>query len=165
LIEPQPKGEGQWRLNGLDTILYDCSNAEFSNSEKYKVTVPASATSNLEEILGKEFSFEFSTPLINFKSCVPSSGITTLSPIMIAVFDQKIHPPDAVKSIRFDLSKKEVYTAVLLEEDITVYSHLSYYTQLMNVKLQNPDRHIIFKPSRAFPPGASVKCTCENVRE
>lgn len=88
MIEPQPKGDSQWRMNGLDTLVYDGTNAVFANSEKYRVSVAASVTSNSEEILGKDFFFEFSTPAIKCKQCIPSNETVPLCPVFIATFDQ-----------------------------------------------------------------------------
>jgi hypothetical protein len=98
-----PAHPGKWVLQDTKTIVF-MPEEPLRKSSKYTVKVPGILSSVFNEPLGKDYSFEFATPMIKEVSQIPET-LATLSnnPILLLEFDQLIEPEQAVKLVKFKI--------------------------------------------------------------
>jgi hypothetical protein len=108
-VKPAMPGNITWKVVS-PFILRVESDIPLPNSTKFTVTVPAGINSYLGDSLEKETSQEFVTPTIRVTQLQPSSGLVTLNPVFIAVFDQVIDQEEVLKCV-------SIYTEGILGND------------------------------------------------
>ena len=121
ILEPEPKDGGDWRVNNDYTLAY-LPHKAWTHSTEYTITVmalftcgmrarcagplieslpcaptqiPVEAKSLLEDPLEKQFSYSFTSSLINVLHQYPSAGAhspASRQPVILVVFNQEIEP-------------------------------------------------------------------------
>ena len=100
--------QGQWSMNGQNTLLYN--NATWQLSESFEVKVNISEFSLNFQIpkgiqcngieLKDDFSFSFSTPTVSVKKYIVPASNTPLNTLFFVSFNQAINPAEIVSKMR-----------------------------------------------------------------
>ncbi len=97
-----PAIDGRWRWIGTRTLRFELVPGELDRlpaSTSYRVVVPAGTTAASGATLGEEVSWTFTTPTPSITQFVGESESLPLTPVFVAVFDQRVDPQAVLDTI------------------------------------------------------------------
>ncbi len=92
-VEVSPTLDGRWRWIGTRTLRFELEPGPIDRlpaATDYEVTVPAGTTSVTGGRLAEAVTWTFSTPPPSVTSFVGETESTSLTPVFVAVFDQRV---------------------------------------------------------------------------
>ena len=95
---PQPPGE--WRWIGTRTVIFEPSGGRLPMASRFQAEVPAGTASAAGAKLGRAERWTFSTPAPTVVSFLPGGDPIGLTPVMLAVFDQKVDAEAVLATVR-----------------------------------------------------------------
>ena len=97
-----PKLAGTWEWIGTSTLRFAADSTEVDRlpmATEFTVTVPAGTRSTAGGTLAKAEKFTFTTPPPTVLHFQPSGASLKLSPVFLAVFDQRVDPAVVLRSV------------------------------------------------------------------
>jgi alpha-2-macroglobulin len=97
-----PDVPGHWQWIGTKTLRFDADSDlvdRLPMATDYTVTVPAGITSAVGGALEQAVAFEFATPPATVQTFVPTGDLPDLTPVFVAIFDQRIDPQAVLATI------------------------------------------------------------------
>lgn len=100
-VKLSPSVEGKFRWVGARTLLFE-PEVRLPMATDFKVSVGADARSASGKTLGKAAEFRFTTPPPKLIGALPAGSSIPLDPVMALVFDQRVDPELALKSVHLE---------------------------------------------------------------
>ena len=100
-----PAIEGRWRWIGTRTLRFELIPGEIDRlpaATDYVVTIPAGTTSANGAELAEAVTWTFSTPAPQVVSLIGTSESMSVTPVIVATFDQRIDPVGVLETITLD---------------------------------------------------------------
>jgi alpha-2-macroglobulin len=150
-IKPQPPGKWHWL--GTQTLVFQPEGGRFPKASEYQVEVPEGTTSSLGYKLDRNVTWTISTPAASVEKFFPANNSTgvQLSPVMLAVFDQRIDARHALKNIRLRDGRETYAVRMATEQEIR-----DDKTTATATKDVPEGQYVAFKSTRAFPKNQAV---------
>ncbi|MDW3216793.1 MAG: alpha-2-macroglobulin family protein [Ilumatobacteraceae bacterium] len=104
-VEVSPAIDGRWRWIGTRTLRFEVEPGEIDRlpaATVYEVTVPAGTTSQTGGRLAETVSWTFATPAPTVESFVGDTETTSLQPVFVAVFDQRVDAAAVLSTISLE---------------------------------------------------------------
>lgn len=172
-IRIAPAVRGRFRWVGARTLLFE-PETRFAMATDFRVTVGAEARSISGRALGEPKEFQFSTPPPRLIGSLPTGQSVPLDPVMVLVFDQRIEPEEAVKSIRLeaagrsrairlaDAFERRRSAAVVALLDELAKRGMSDRALVFVAEQPLPrEREVVIRVVKGFPSGEGKKTTEE----
>lgn len=147
-LTPQPPGK--WRWIGTRTLVFEPA-ARFPMATSYTAVVPADTRDAAGRTLGKAVRWTFTTPPPQLVSGSPTGGPHGRSPVMVAVFDQKIDAAAVLATIKTTPS-----TTLRLATDAEVKADATAAAVMGRTEA---NRAVAFVAAEPFPTATSVTVT------
>ena len=102
-VRLEPSLPGAWKWLGTKTLSFEYDSTQIDRlpmATEYVVTVPAGVKSATGGVLAEEVRWTFSTPPPRLIASYPSGGSSQpLSPVFLAIFDQRTDPEAVLKTV------------------------------------------------------------------
>jgi len=101
-VTMSPRLPGSWQWIGTNTVRFAADFKDFDRlpmATEYVVTAPAGTRSANGAVLAEATTVRFSTPPPAVKQFAPTGQSVKLSPVFVAVFDQKVDPKAILRTV------------------------------------------------------------------
>ncbi len=156
-VEITPSIDGRWRWIGTRTLRFEVEPDELDRlpaATEYVVTVPAGTTSDVGGSLPREVSWTFSTPPPSVTRFVGDAETTSLTPVFVAVFDQRVDPAAVLATTTLDADGVETPLRLATPDEIDADQHAR--TALSEAL---DGRAVAFRPAGELPPDSPFTVT------
>ena len=119
LIEPAMPGT--WKWLGTQTLRFEYASDLIDRlpmATEYRVTVPAGTTSVTGGVLAADVSWTMTTPAVTLSNSYPYGDPQPLTPVMVAVFDQRIDPAAVLAVTRVTAGGQNVPIRMATAEEL-----------------------------------------------
>lgn len=144
-----PAIEGRWRWIGTRTLRFEVVPGELDRlpgSTDYTVEVPAGTRAANGAELAESVSWTFTTPAVSVTDFVGDDESLPLTPVFVAVFDQRVDPDAVLATI--ELVTGDVTHALQLATDAEIEADDD---AARAVEQALPDRAVAFRPAEPLP--------------
>lgn len=120
-VEVSPSIDGRWRWIGTRTLRFEVEPGELDRlpaATEYEVTVPAGTTSITGGRLAESVSWSFATPAPSVESFVGEDETTSLRPVFVAVFDQRVDADAVLTTITVEVDGRNVPIRLATDAEI-----------------------------------------------
>ncbi|MCU1395652.1 MAG: hypothetical protein JWM34_4080 [Ilumatobacteraceae bacterium] len=149
-----PAVPGHWQWIGTQTLRFDATSDlvdRLPMATDYTVTVPAGTTSATGGVLADAATFTFSTPTADVQTLAPTGPSLPLTPVFVAVFDQRIDPRSVLDTTVVTAGDAPAPMRLATSDEIAADANAS---QLISGL---PDgRWMAFRPVAPFAPNTSI---------
>ncbi len=156
-VEISPAIDGRWRWIGTRTLRFEVVPGEFDRlpaATDYRVTVPAGTTSAVGGRLPRDVGWTFSTPPPTVTQFVGDAESTSLTPVFVAVFDQRVDPEGVVATSSLEVEGETVSMRVATDDEVDADRNAR---TAMSSALAG--RAVAFRPVGELPPDSTFRVT------
>ncbi len=156
-VRIEPPLQGTWRWLGTKTLTFEYDSElidRLPQATEYRVTVPAGIQSMSGAALAEDASWSFSTPPPKVVQFYPPDSPQPLSPLLFALFDQRIEPAAALKSVSLRAAYQDLPLVLAAQEEIEKDETLREMT-----KNAPEGRWLVFRPAAPLPADSAVAVT------
>jgi len=149
-VEVTPVIDGRWRWIGTRTLRFEIEPGEVDRlpaATEYRVTVPAGTTSAVGGELAQTVSWTFGTPPPSVTRFVGDAESTSLTPVFVATFDQRVDPDGVLASTTLDADGEA--TPLRLATDAEIQADRRARTAVGEAL---DGRSVAFRPAAELPP-------------
>ncbi|MFW2333044.1 alpha-2-macroglobulin family protein [Ilumatobacter sp.] len=156
-VEISPAIDGRWRWIGTRTLRFEVVPGEFDRlpaATDYRVTVPAGTTSAVGGRLSRDVGWTFSTPPPTVTQFVGDAESTSLTPVFVAVFDQRVDPEGVVATSSLEVEGETVSMRVATDDEVDADRNAR-----TAVSSALAGRAVAFRPVGELPPDSTFRVT------
>ena len=120
-VEVSPAIDGRWRWIGTRTLRFEVEPGEIDRlpaATEYEVTVPAGTRSVGGGRLAESVSWTFATPAPSVESFVGDTETTSLRPVFVAVFDQRVDASAVLDTVSVEAAGNDVPIRLATDDEI-----------------------------------------------
>ena len=120
-VEISPEIEGRWRWIGTRTLRFEVVPGELDRlpaATEFEVTVPAGTDSVDGGRLAESVSWTFATPAPTVTSFVGDAESTSLLPVFVAVFDQRVDADAVLPTVTVQADGRAVPIRLATDDEI-----------------------------------------------
>jgi hypothetical protein len=120
-VEISPAIEGRWRWIGTRTLRFEVEPGELDRlpaATEYEVTVPAGTTSVAGGRLAESVNWSFATPAPSVESFVGDAETTTLLPVFVTVFDQRVDADAVLATVTLEVDGRDAPIRLATDDEI-----------------------------------------------
>lgn len=148
-LEPQPPGH--WRWVGTQTLVFEPEAGRFPMATLFQATIPAGVRSVAGQQLQQPVEWAFQTPPLRVKTSFPEQAATSLQPLLLLEFDQRIDPTEVLHSLSLEAGKHRFAVQAVTPEQLAQDQDVS-----QRVESAIPGRWIAFQPVNRLPADAKI---------
>ncbi len=150
----EPSLPGTWRWLGTKTLTFEYDSElidRLPKATEYHVTIPTGTKSATGETLAEAVTWTFKTPPPKIITTYPYGSPQPLEPIMFILFDQRIDPEAALKSINVMAGAQKVDLVLATQTEIEDDEDIK---QL--VEGAQESRWLAFRATQSFPTETNI---------
>lgn len=120
-VEVSPEIDGRWRWIGTRTLRFELEPGEIDRlpaATEYEVTVASGTQSVGGGRLGEPVSWTFATPAPTVDAFVGDSETTSLRPVFVAVFDQRVDASSVLDTVTLEADGLDVPIRLATDDEI-----------------------------------------------
>jgi alpha-2-macroglobulin len=149
-----PAVEGRWRWIGTRTLRFELVPGELDRlpgSTDYTVEVPAGTRSASGAELAETVSWTFSTPPVSVTDFVGDDESLPLTPVFVAVFDQRVDAQAVIDTIRLTAGGEDRPLRLAADSEVEADD-----AARRAVEQALPDRTVAFRANEPLPPDTDL---------
>ena len=153
-VTVSPAIEGRWRWIGTRTLRFELVPGDLDRlpgATDYTVEVPAGTRAANGAELAETVSWTFSTPTISVTDFVGDDESLPLTPVFVAVFDQRIDAQAVLDTIQLTADGETHPLRLAAHSEVEADDEAR-----RAVEQALPDRAVAFRPSDALPPDTDL---------
>ncbi len=152
-----PAVDGRWRWIGTRTLRFEVNPGVVDRlpaATEYRVEVPRGTTAADGSTLDADVTWTFRTPAARVVTSVGASDSMALTPVLVAVFDQRVDPAAVLPTITMRAGSDDVALRLATADEIEADAAA---VQAVGDALD--DRTIAFRPVDPLPVDAAITIT------
>jgi alpha-2-macroglobulin len=149
-----PSIEGRWRWIGTRTLRFELVPGDLDRlpgATDYTVDVPAGTRAANGAELRETVSWTFSTPAVTVTEFVGDDESLPLTPVFVAVFDQRVDPDAVLDTVELTADGASVPLRLASASEVDADADAR-----QAVERALPDRAVAFRPVASLPPDTDL---------